>query len=96
MVAPRGSALGAELPGEADDGRGRRLEVAGEALRGAVVVGVVLEEALGVGVLLEGVVAVVDAVDLGPGDVVADAEARGLRRVAGAQGGHGNEGGRDA
>ncbi|PAN15911.2 hypothetical protein PAHAL_3G029500 [Panicum hallii] len=94
VLPPRASALGAELPGEADDGRGRRLEVAGEALRGgAVVVGVVLEEALGVGVLLEGVVAVVDAVDLGPGDVVADAEARGLRRVAGARGGHGNEGG---
>ncbi|CAL5098257.1 unnamed protein product [Urochloa decumbens] len=86
----------AELPGEADDGRGRGLEVAGEALGGAAVVGVVaLEDALGVGVLLEGVVAVVDAVDLGPGDVVADAEARGFRRVAGARGGHGgDEGGR--
>jgi hypothetical protein len=89
----------AERPGEPDDGRGgrRRLQVPRrEPLRVVVVGGgaVVPEEALGVGVLLERVVAVVDAADVGPGELVlADAELGRLRRVAGEDapcgGGHG-------
>jgi hypothetical protein len=91
-AAPRTAAL-AQLPArEADDGGGRGLEVPREPLRrrrrGVVGPG---EEALGVGVPLERVVPVVDAVDVGPGDVVADAELGGLRRVVAevARGGHG-------